>query len=187
MADSEEQNCSSCHTTKPLDQFKPKGAGYGKTCLQCSGRKKVKRAEDKENLGGDPQEDEDFGTDLGLLSLTDFLDALTEHDEILELGARVDISSIPGSRRECADALAGKIKEQMKYRFIYQSKYDHKRTESTRFMYHCAQSISRQHKTKKTQREGAKPRDKIAMDTFSHLWIGSAWFDAKDDVGEEGE
>ncbi|KAJ7769753.1 hypothetical protein B0H14DRAFT_2632715 [Mycena olivaceomarginata] len=71
-----------------------------------------------------------------VLSLTDFLDALTEHDEILELGARVDISSISGSRTECADALAGKIREQMKYRFNYQSKYDHKRTESTRFMYH---------------------------------------------------
>jgi hypothetical protein len=51
--------------------------------------------------------------DLGVLSLTDFLNALTEHDEILELGAHVSISSFSGSRRECADALAGKIREQM--------------------------------------------------------------------------
>ncbi|KAJ7015883.1 hypothetical protein C8F04DRAFT_1204854 [Mycena alexandri] len=64
------------------------------------------------------------------------------------------ISSISGSRRECADALAEKIRKEMKYRFTYQSKYDHKRTDSTRFMYHCAQSISRQHKSKKNQREG---------------------------------
>ncbi|KAJ7689078.1 hypothetical protein B0H14DRAFT_2420865 [Mycena olivaceomarginata] len=170
MADPEEKNCSSCHTDKPLDQFKPKGAGHSKTCLQCSRRKKEKRDELKrdketENRGSSPDED-DFGTDLGVLSLTDFLDALMEHDEIIELGARVDISSISGSRRECADALAGKIREQMKYRFNYQSKYDHKRTESTRFMYHCAQSSSRQHKPKKNKREGAKSRDKIAIDTF---------------------
>jgi hypothetical protein len=33
-------------------------------------------------------------------------------------------------------------------------------------MYHCAQTLSRQHKPKKNQREGIKPRDKIAMDTF---------------------
>jgi hypothetical protein len=33
-------------------------------------------------------------------------------------------------------------------------------------MYHCAQPSSRQHKPKKNKCEGAKPRDKIAMDTF---------------------
>ncbi|KAJ6568813.1 hypothetical protein B0H19DRAFT_880154, partial [Mycena capillaripes] len=32
--------------------------------------------------------------------------------------------------------------------------------------YHCAQISSRQHAPKKSRREGAKPRDKIAMDSF---------------------
>jgi hypothetical protein len=41
------------------------------------------------------------------------------------------------------------------------------RTETTRFMYHCAQTVSRQHKPKKAQRDGAKSRDKIAMDAFA--------------------
>jgi hypothetical protein len=34
-------------------------------------------------------------------------------------------------------------------------------------MYHCAQNTKRQHAPKKTQREGAKPRDKIAIDAFT--------------------
>jgi hypothetical protein len=34
-------------------------------------------------------------------------------------------------------------------------------------MYHCAQVETRQHKPKKGVRDGAKPRDKGAMDTFS--------------------
>ncbi|KAJ7023023.1 hypothetical protein C8F04DRAFT_1240388 [Mycena alexandri] len=121
MADSEEeQHCSSCKTDKPLTAFIPKGRGFGKTCIQCADKKKAKRdgkrEEDKESRGSSPDED-DFGKNLGLLSLTDFLDALTEYDEILELGARVDISSISGSRRECADVLAEKIRKEMKYRF----------------------------------------------------------------------
>ncbi|KAJ7266208.1 hypothetical protein C8J57DRAFT_1068963 [Mycena rebaudengoi] len=33
-------------------------------------------------------------------------------------------------------------------------------------MYHCAQAASRQHAPKKNKWEGAKPRDKIAMDSF---------------------
>jgi len=33
-------------------------------------------------------------------------------------------------------------------------------------MYHCAQTSSRQHAPKKTEREGAKSRDKLAMESF---------------------
>ncbi|KAJ7256689.1 hypothetical protein C8J57DRAFT_1136094, partial [Mycena rebaudengoi] len=60
----------------------------------------------------------------------------------------------------------------MKYRFVYHSKYEHRRTESTRFMYHCAQNEARQNAPKKSQHEGAKHRDKMSMDAFKcHGWL----------------
>ncbi|KAJ6458442.1 hypothetical protein C8R45DRAFT_843769, partial [Mycena sanguinolenta] len=112
------------------------------------------------------------GSGLDLLPLGDFLDALTQQDDNLELEARVDIASISGKRREKADQLAARIWKRMKYRFVYHSKYDHKRTSSTRFMYHCAQNESRQNAPKKSDREGVKHRDNIAMDAFQcHGWL----------------
>lgn len=36
----------------------------------------------------------------------------------------------------------------------------------SRFMYHCAQIVTRQHNQKKGRHEGAKLRDKERMDTF---------------------
>lgn len=48
----------------------------------------------------------------------------------------------------------------------YHNFYPHKQKLSTRFSYHCAQSKLRQEKSKKGQREGAKPRDKESMDVF---------------------
>jgi hypothetical protein len=39
-------------------------------------------------------------------------------------------------------------------------------------MYHCAQSKERQNAPKKSQREGAKHRDKLPMDAFEcHGWL----------------
>ncbi|KAJ7679519.1 hypothetical protein DFH06DRAFT_974484, partial [Mycena polygramma] len=38
--------------------------------------------------------------------------------------------------------------------------------------YHCVQNEARQNTSKKSQREGVKHRDKIAMDTFQcHGWL----------------
>ena len=37
---------------------------------------------------------------------------------------------------------------------------------TSRFMYHCAQVNSRQHKSKKSGHEGVKSRDKDSMDVF---------------------
>ncbi|KAJ6522810.1 hypothetical protein DFH09DRAFT_1330397 [Mycena vulgaris] len=145
--------CSGCKTTKPAVAFGTKGNGTRtKTCLNA-----------------DPDanaEEEDAGRGLGIPSLHDFLDALTQEDDNLKLEACIDISSISGSHRQRADALTASIWSKMKYCFVYQSKYDHKRTESSRYIYHCAQNVKHQHAPKKTQREGAKPRDKIAMDAF---------------------
>ncbi|KAJ7494991.1 hypothetical protein FB451DRAFT_1387091 [Mycena latifolia] len=95
-----------------------------------------------------------------------FLDAITEQEDILELQARVDIASIPGSRRDRADELVREIWKYRSYRFVYHSQYPHKRTDLTRFMYHCAHISARQHAPKKNQREGAKSGDKIAMESF---------------------
>jgi hypothetical protein len=119
--------CSACKTNKCVADFRLKGNGatHNKTCITCSKRTKQKRKEDKENpekFGPDSQPGED-GSDLGsgldVLSLTDFLGALMEQDEILELAARVDISSLLGSRRDRANNLAAKVWKRMKYRFVY--------------------------------------------------------------------
>jgi len=48
----------------------------------------------------------------------------------------------------------------------YHSVYHHRRTPSSRFMYHCAQVNSRQQKSKKSEQENAKPQDKDSMDVF---------------------
>ncbi|KAJ7773593.1 hypothetical protein DFH07DRAFT_733290 [Mycena maculata] len=48
-------------------------------------------------------------------------------------------------------------------------------------MYHCAQTSSRQDKPKKNQREGAKPRDKIAMESFPcNGWLHITMNDLED-------
>ncbi|KAJ7673679.1 hypothetical protein DFH06DRAFT_1081518 [Mycena polygramma] len=68
----------------------------------------------------------------------------------------------------------------MKYRFVYHRKYDHRRTFSTRFMYHCAQNKARQNAPKKSEAEGVKHRDKIAMDAFNcHGWLHITVFDGE--------
>ncbi|KAJ6563398.1 hypothetical protein DFH09DRAFT_1082448 [Mycena vulgaris] len=177
MSDAEQiedaRMCSRCKSTKPAVAFGTKGNGTRtKTCLVCMDRTRSAKQRQKDsgnNENADPDADaegEDAGHGLGILSLHDFLDALTQEDNNLKLEARINISSISGSRRQRADALAASIWSNMKYRFVYQSQYDHKRTESPRYIYHCAQNAKRQHAPKKTQRKAAKPRDKIAMDAF---------------------
>ncbi|KAJ6592053.1 hypothetical protein DFH09DRAFT_1073124 [Mycena vulgaris] len=121
MSDPEERiYCSACKTNKSALDFRLKKDGItrNKTCLTCSERTKQKRREEKEkeNPGSQPEEEaDDLGSGLGVLSLTDFLDALTEQEDILELGARIDTSSLSGSRQDPADELAAKIWTHMKY------------------------------------------------------------------------
>ncbi|KAJ7212431.1 hypothetical protein C8J57DRAFT_1539110 [Mycena rebaudengoi] len=162
--------CSSCRTLKTAAEFKTKTDGSrAKTCLVCQRRTRElaqarKAAADKENSAPNPDADEEahHGRGLGVLLLDDFLDALTQQEDNLELEACINISSISGERRVKADQLKAHIWNRMKYH----SKYDHHRTESTRFMYHCAQTKTRQNGPKKTTREGVKHRDKLAMDAF---------------------
>ncbi|KAJ7721232.1 hypothetical protein B0H14DRAFT_587392 [Mycena olivaceomarginata] len=164
--------CSACKTDKSFDLFrlKPDGTRY-KTCISCNSRTSAANRQRRSDAKGNvkPREDAEENTpdtDLAVVPLRDFLDAVTEQDDYIELEARVNIASLSGSRRERADELAKAIWNKRSYRFIYHSKYDHKRTAGTRFKYHCAQISSRQHRPKKYKREGTKTRDKISMDAF---------------------
>jgi hypothetical protein len=68
--------------------------------------------------------------------------------------------------------LAKSVWDKTKYRFVYHSVYHSRRFPTARYMYHCSQMHERQHKPKKGRCEGAKLRDKDAMDTFDcHGWL----------------
>ncbi|KAJ7845848.1 hypothetical protein B0H14DRAFT_2584491 [Mycena olivaceomarginata] len=124
--------CSGCKTTKPAVAFGTKGnRTRTKTCLVCTDRTRLakqrqKDSENKENAAPNfDAEEEDAGRGLGILSLHDFLYAVTQEDDNLKLEARIAISSISGSRRQRADALAASIWSKMKYRFVCVSIIDH--------------------------------------------------------------
>ncbi|KAJ7588948.1 hypothetical protein C8J56DRAFT_1049877 [Mycena floridula] len=172
------QWCSSCKTDKLLnsDNFTAKGAGYRRTCNVCNGRKKGMKNEENfqpavpragPSTSSRPEEpsidarDESVFIDLTEVGLGPFLRSLATLGDIFSLAACVNIAELEGDRRERADKLATAIWDQMKFRFVYHSKYDHVRTYSTRFMYHCAQVDARQHKPKKSKLQpGAEHRDK---------------------------
>ncbi|KAJ7250277.1 hypothetical protein C8J57DRAFT_1239257 [Mycena rebaudengoi] len=175
MADDALFNCTCCNTSRTAAQFKTKSNGArAKTCIPCGQSRKATRTKkasnEKENsmsaAAGGADDEEGHGEGLGVLPLTDFLDVLMQQDDNLELEARVDISSFSGDRQTKADQLKKSIWSRMKYRFVYNSKYEHRRTPSTRFVYHCAQNADRQNAPKKSERDGAKHRDKLSMDTF---------------------
>ncbi|KAJ7939761.1 hypothetical protein B0H13DRAFT_1850532 [Mycena leptocephala] len=123
MSQSECRYCSACKTDKPVDGFQLKPDGTRKkTCTKCNERtaaaNRKRRTEAKENLGlGD--DPEGGGTDLSVLPLKDFLDALMEQGDHIELEARVNISSISGSKRDRADELAKAVWKTRSYRFVY--------------------------------------------------------------------
>jgi hypothetical protein len=123
MPDSGAFPCSMCRKSKPAAEFKIKSNGNrGRTCRDCSDRgrdtARNKKQNEKENTHDGDLEDEEAGKGLAVLPLNEFLDALTQQDDNLELEARVDITSISGGRREKADLLAARIWNQMKYRFV---------------------------------------------------------------------
>ena len=89
---------------------------------------------------------------------------------VSSLLACVNLSSL--GPREKADALANQVWEQIKYRFVYHSVYYSRKFPNACYRYHCFQMHQCQHKPKKGRHEGAKLRDKDAMDTFDCLgWL----------------
>ncbi|KAJ7321023.1 hypothetical protein DFH08DRAFT_970322 [Mycena albidolilacea] len=166
----EKYQCSRlCYQRKTLVEYKTTlNGGRAKTCLMCQRQAREGARKRKADSDNDKSNDDE----LGVLGLVEFINVLTQQDDNLELDARVEISSLAGTGREKADQLALLIWKKMKYRFVYHSKYDRSKSDRTRFMYHCAQNQKRQHKLEKSEHEGAKHRDKIAMDSFDcHGWL----------------
>jgi hypothetical protein len=193
-SDQSSQWCKSCKTSKDLngDNFKVTRAGFSLTCLTCLTARVKKFAVKKngtgdkiasETSGGlydsslDDEEDDDEQekfTPLSELSIDAFLDTISDTGgDISSLLACVDLSSLKSEGpREKADFLAKSVWDRIKYRFVYHSVYHSKQFPTARYMYHCSQVHERQHKPKKGRHEGAKPRDKDAMDTFDcHGWL----------------
>lgn len=113
--------CSGCSKLKASDKFKIKNGTRARTCLECQSRTRGAKKANKENLApsADLEEEQEPGSDLDVLPLEEFLDALTRQDDNLQLEARVDICSISGTRKEKSDAVAALIWARMKYRFTY--------------------------------------------------------------------
>jgi DNA replication initiation complex subunit (GINS family) len=125
MPSSEEESsdCSHCRKPKKAAEFKRKPDGsLASTCLECQKRSREsarqKKAAEKDNTipGDDPEEDD--GRDLAVL-LETFLNALVQQDDNLELTARVNISSVSGTRKDKANEIAVRIWNRMKYQFVY--------------------------------------------------------------------
>ncbi|KAL0562974.1 hypothetical protein V5O48_019104, partial [Marasmius crinis-equi] len=155
-------------------------------------------AQDPDGEGDDPEEDLTLYDNFCLISLEAFLDLIKrpdfdEESDLVESGsdsnrvfavtARVNIESlVKESLRKRSDAVANSVWETMHYRFTYQSKYVHKRTDSTRFIYHCCQNASRQHKPEKVPNPD-DTRDKIQMDSFAcRGWLHVTVFEGSNEA-----
>ena len=148
--------------------MKKNGTGL-KIASQVSGDLSDSSLDDEEDI----DEQENYSL-LSELSIDAFLDTISDTEgNVSSLLACVDLSSLKSERpREKADSLAKSVWDQIKYRFVYHSVYHSRWFPTARYMYHCSQVHERQHKPKKGRSEGAKPRDKDAMDTFDcHGWL----------------
>ncbi|KAK0236494.1 hypothetical protein EDD85DRAFT_954368 [Armillaria nabsnona] len=114
---------------------------------------------------GKEEDESDF---LGLpeVTLNSFLDAISISDNVKAFSACVSVAELDGDCKERANLLAKEIWDWISYCFVYHSKYSHKRSSLTRFVYHCTQIVTCQHKPKKQKRPGAVSWDKDQMDTF---------------------
>lgn len=141
------QKCYKCYKIKTLDEthFKKKAnSSYGKTCIPCTDKLKVSRDNKKaeqskenqvpkeatqtHNSDTDHSENgpsiEELRKELGNLSHTQFITALSAAEDIHSIAAFVDISEIEGKNmRERVDSLARMIWEQLGYRFVYVKLY----------------------------------------------------------------
>ena len=122
------QTCSKCRKSLPRDisNFKLAREGFSKLCRLCLEKSSQQAAQkkhgdsNKENLpapNGDP-------SDLSIVDLNTFLESLgsfSDLEDVISLEACVDLSSLKtkaDDERIIADSLAGKIWEQLKYRFV---------------------------------------------------------------------
>ncbi|KAF7779001.1 hypothetical protein Agabi119p4_3346 [Agaricus bisporus var. burnettii] len=177
------QLCTSCKQQRGIDQFKQgKDGKVLKTCRSCLARYAQNYTAKKGLTAKEPKfRDSDNDTDfdgLSELSLQIFLEAVEEAQDEISLAACVDISSLKeemGYGKDLLDyakELAKKIQERSQYCFIYHSLYESKREPHIRYMFTCAQSKEREHKSKKGGKEGAQSRDRRTMPRFDcHGWL----------------
>ncbi|KIL55523.1 hypothetical protein M378DRAFT_17871 [Amanita muscaria Koide BX008] len=125
---------------------------------------------------GNSDPDAEVFMGLPVLDSDMFLGAIAQsaaHIETLEALVQVPLQVVEGKDdlKESANGLVEKINARMKYRFTMHSRYDHKRMSGTHFMYHCAQSKTRQHDSQ-TSGNQTKQRDKESMTAFQcNGWI----------------
>ena len=140
------------------DNFKIARDGFSLTCLACLTARQKKFALKKKGTGqsiasgisGDlsdssiEEKEENEGEMFSLLSelsIDAFLGVISDTEgDVSSLLACVNLSSLQGLNsegpREKADALAKKVWQQIKYRFVYHSVYYSKQFPTARYMYH---------------------------------------------------
>ncbi|KAJ7204151.1 hypothetical protein GGX14DRAFT_369028, partial [Mycena pura] len=167
------QNCSSCKCHKPAECFELVHGKRKRTCRACLAKKATKKKQNSSEETGPstvpdvPSTNDAFedDTDLSIVTLEDFLAVIAMDENARSLGAIIDAEQTGKMGKELADLIALEIQHCIGYRFISHSKYEHKNSHLVRYMYHCAQIESRQHKSKKVDNED-KHRDKRQMATF---------------------
>ncbi|KAJ6458878.1 hypothetical protein C8R47DRAFT_1244886 [Mycena vitilis] len=174
--------CPKCRTDKEISsqhwkaKFGKDGFQITANCRKCLDQaadtmRKSRNKSEKEN----PENQNDASEFIGLdaLPVDAFLNALSEAGDVYLFSALVDITSLLDEEedekadleeRHFTDKLARRIWETLDYRFIYHSKHPFKNSATTRYEYNCAQSATRQHKSKKS--DTAKNRDKARFETF---------------------
>ena len=163
--------------------MKKNGTGH-QIASQVSGDLSDSSPDDEDDIDGQ----ENYSL-LSELSIDAFLDMVSDTEgDISSLLACVDLSSLKSELegpREKADFLATSVWEHTKYRFVYHSVYHSKQFPTACYMYHCSQMHECQHKPKKGKHEGAKLRDKDAMDTFDcHGWLFITVIEGSDVVND---
>ncbi|KAJ7217987.1 hypothetical protein GGX14DRAFT_561334 [Mycena pura] len=182
------QNCSSCKCHKPAECFKLVHGKRKQTCHACLAKKTTKKKQNSSEETGPstvpdvPSTNDAFedDTDLSIVTPEDFFAVIAMDENARSLGAIIDAEQTGKMGKELADLNALEIPTALVIDLCehdlrstthlqilgsLHSKYEHKNSHPVRYMYHCAQIESRQHKSKKVDNED-KHRDKRQMATF---------------------
>ncbi|KAF5345200.1 hypothetical protein D9758_009722 [Tetrapyrgos nigripes] len=141
----ESRRCTRCMAEKPLTRefFQPRVQGFTNLSLKCldsvTSSQKAKKAK---------------------LAMEDDVNPDTElpMDDLSEIPLEEFINK--------AEQVAAQVWNVTELRFIYHSKYNHKNSPSTRYVYHCAQQDKRQHKSSRSGGD-TTAHDKEHMYTFA--------------------
>ncbi|KAJ7805591.1 hypothetical protein B0H14DRAFT_3771176, partial [Mycena olivaceomarginata] len=198
MSDPPSQKCTSCKGRKAVESFEIVHGKHKRTCRTCLGKRATKKRRDPPEETGPstlsaPSADDALEDDayLSIVTLEDFLAAIAMDENARSLGAIIDADKSGKTGKELADLIAIEIQQCIGYKFISHSNYKHKNSDLVRYMYHCAQIESRQHKSKKVDSED-KHRDKRQMamfpcDGWLHITVDSSSSDAMVKLAHEDD